>query len=266
MCCKRCDNRMVPMKPPHPAANGKDAITIRPCVSHSDFHECVNLQIAVWNFDPLEVVSSHILVVAAETGGQVLGAFEGERMIGFAQAFAAGRERKLYLHSHMVAVLPECQNRGIGRMLKIAQRDDALARGIDRIEWTFDPLQTLNAYFNIMKLGAIIRRYIPDFYGPSSSPLHANLPTDRVVAEWPLKSQRVERKLANAVESPPRGISVAIPRDFSNLRKGELSRAAEIQANIRSELIRRFAEGYMVTGFSVDDKQGNYLLEKSYED
>ncbi len=249
---------------PKPAQNG--TITIRSCRTHSEFHDCVNLQIAVWNFDPLEVVSSHILVVAAETGGQVLGAFDGDRMIGFAQAFAAGREGRLYLHSHMVAVLPEYQNRGIGRMLKLAQRDDALARGIDRIEWTFDPMQTLNAYFNIMKLGAVIRRYIPDFYGPSSSPLHANLPTDRVVAEWLLRSQRVERTLANGTESAPAVIALAVPRNFPELRKHRPSRAAEIQAHIRSELVWRFAEGFVVTGFAVDEEEGNYLLEKSYED
>lgn len=244
----------------HLTTAATSTIAIRPCTTHAEFHECVNVQIAVWNFEPLEVVSSHILVVAAETGGQVLGAFDGERMIGFAQAFAAGRQGKLYLHSHMVAVLPEYQNCGIGKMLKLAQRDDALARGIDRIEWTFDPLQTLNAYFNIMKLGAVIRRYIPDFYGPSSSPLHANLPTDRLVAEWMLKSDRVERVLAEDMRSPSATVSVAVPRNFAELKTRLPVQAAEIQAKVRNELMRYFAEGFVVAAFSVNDKEGNYLL------
>ena len=96
----------------------------------------------------------------------------------------------------MLAVLPEYRNRGIGKMLKIAQREDALARGIDLIEWTFDPMEVKNAYFNIERLGAIVRRYTPDFYGSSTSPLHGTLPTDRLHAEWWLKSDRVEAVMA----------------------------------------------------------------------
>ncbi len=210
---------------------GPASISVRPCLSHAEYRACVEVQIAVWNFAPLEVVSHHILVVAAETGGQVLGAFEGERMVGFAQSFAATRQGKLYLHSHMLAVLSEYQNRGIGRLLKLAQRDAALARGIDLIEWTFDPLEIRNAYFNIACLGAIARRYMPDFYGSSSSPLHANLPTDRVVAEWRLMSPHVQARLSGARPNPAAGaVSISVPRKLGELRRDQPSRAAEIQA------------------------------------
>lgn len=226
----------------------------------------MDLQQAVWSFDPIDVVSHHILTVAAETGGQVLGAFDGDRMVGFAQSFAAIRGGKVYLHSHMVAVSPEYQNRGIGRLLKMAQREDAMARGIDLIEWTFDPLETRNAYFNLARLGAIVRRYVPDFYGSSSSPLHANLPTDRLVAEWRLTSPRVQARLAGKAAEAAPGATISVPRNMGELRRHDSSRAAEIQARIRSEFLRSFEEGYAATGFVMTDTDGNYLLDKSYED
>jgi predicted GNAT superfamily acetyltransferase len=242
------------------------SVSIRRCTGHADYRRCVDLQQAVWNFDPIDVVSHHILAVATETGGQVLGAFDGDRMVGFAQSFAAHREGKVYLHSHMVAVLPEYQNHGIGRLLKMAQREDAIARGIDLIEWTFDPLETRNAYFNLARLGAIVRRYIPDFYGHSSSPLHANLPTDRLVAEWRLASPRVQARLAGKAAEPAPGATISVPRIMGELRRHDSSRAAEIQARIRREFLRSFEEGYTATGFAVNDTDGHYLLEKSYED
>jgi len=242
-------------------------ISIRRCTSHADYQSCMDLQQAVWNFDPIDVVSHHILVVAAETGGQVLGAFDGGRMVGFAQAFAATREGKVHLHSHMLAVLPEYQGRGIGRLLKLAQREDAMARGIDHIEWTFDPLQTRNAHFNLARLGAIVRRYIPDFYGSSSSPLHANLPTDRLLAEWRLTSPRVQAHLTGSGAEHTAGAPViSVPRNMDEMRRDQPARAAEIQARIRREFLQGFEEGYAATGFAMTDTDGHYLLEPFHED
>lgn len=253
------------MNSSQPSPTQKDPISIRTCNTHAEYRRCVDLQIAVWNFDPIDVVSHHILAVAAETGGQVLAAYEGEHMVGFAQAFAAGKAGKLYLHSHMLAVLPEYQSRGIGRMLKLAQREDALARGIDLIEWTFDPLEVRNAYFNISRLGAIVRRYIPNFYGDSSSPLHANLPTDRLVAEWRLSSPRVVERIAGIPVKTASEVRIVVPRNIGELRKHEPSAAGEIQARIRREFLQSFHEGYAATGFTVDEKEGNYLMERLYE-
>ena len=209
----------------------------------------MDLQLAVWNFDPIDVVAHHILVAAAETGGQVLGAFEGDRMVGFAQAFAATRGGKVHLHSHMVAVLPEYQGRGIGRSLKMAQREDAIARSIVLIEWTFDPLQTRNAYFNLARLGAIVRRYMPDFYGSSSSPLHANLLTDRLLAEWWLTSPRLQAHLAGCGAEHAAGAPViSVPRNMDELRRDQPARAVDIQARVRREFSEMFAQGYAATG------------------
>src|ERR1019366_5120641 len=114
-------------------------------------------------------------------------------LVGFAMALPGYRDGKPYLHSHMLAVLPEYRNGGLGRRLKLAQRDDALARGFDRMEWAFDPLEIKNAHLNLVRLGAIVRRYIRDFYGPSTSLLQGGLPTDRLVAEWWLRAARGAR-------------------------------------------------------------------------
>lgn len=241
----------------------QDSITIRHCRHPEDFKQCVELQTAVWHFDAVDVVGSHILVVAHEIGGQVLGAYDGDRMVGFALALPATRHGKVHLHSHMAAVAPEYQDRGIGRMLKLAQRDDALARGIDLIEWTFDPLQPRNANFGIARLGAIARRYIPDCYGSSTSPLHANLPTDRLVAEWHLNSERVRARAAGQYDQATKDLPmVSVPREIAELRRKDPALARDIQARMRHEFMAMFGRGYAVTGFSTTETDGNYLLEK----
>src|SRR5271166_6528955 len=183
-----------------------EVITVRPCYTIEEFEEMVELEIQVWGFVERDVVPSQMYVVASKVGGQVLGAFVGEKMAGFILAYPGIRDGRPYLHSHMAAVLPEFRDLGIGRPLKLAQREDALARGIPLIEWTFDPLQTKNAHFNICRLGAIARRYLTDVYGSTSSPLHGGLPTDRLVAEWHLESERVVDILAG--KEPDLGPSV----------------------------------------------------------
>src|SRR5579862_9256930 len=137
-----------------------------------------------------------MFVVADKVGGQVMGAFDGKLMVGFALSVPGTRTGHIYLHSHMLAVRKDHRNSGLGRRLKLLQREDALARGIELVEWTFDPLEIKNAYLNIEKLGAIARRYNINQYGISSSPLQGGLPSDRLIAEWWLKSTRVESLLA----------------------------------------------------------------------
>src|SRR4051794_13972047 len=132
-----------------------------------------------------------MFVVASKIGGQVIGAFHEENLVGFALSIPGSRNGHTYLHSHMLAVREQYRNAGLGRRLKLAQRDDAIARGFELMEWTFDPLEIKNAYLNIEKLGVIVRRYTLNQYGISSSPLQGGLPTDRCVAEWWLNSERV---------------------------------------------------------------------------
>src|SRR5580700_11640235 len=192
---------------------------------------CLELQQRIWGYTPIETVPDQIFIVAKKTGGQVMTAYHGDTPVGFTLAFAAMREGLGYLHSHMVGVVEEYQNRGVGRLLKLAQREDALRRGIRLIEWTFDPLQLKNAHFNIERLGAIVRRYIPNLYGRTSSPLHAGLPTDRLVAEWWVRSSRVEEAVTDspAVMVPGGVERVAIPSEIRQLCETRPYVAAEIQ-------------------------------------
>jgi predicted GNAT superfamily acetyltransferase len=157
----------------------------------------------------------------------------------------------------MTAVLPEYRDLGIGRQLKLAQRDDALARGISLIEWTFDPLQTRNAYFNICRLGVVARRYLLDIYGSTSSPLHGGLPTDRLVAEWHLASDRVEQVLTGKEPA----LADAKERVEIVLDESSPETIAQTQIQARQRFQDLFARGHVVTWFEKLPGGGAYLLE-----
>ena len=236
-------------------------IEVRHCQQLEEFQECVRLQQLTWSEDI--VVPAAVFVVALETGGQVLGAFEGSRMIGFTMALGGfHRGGKILLHSHMTAVLPEFRDRGVGRMLKLLQRDDALRRGINLVEWTFDPLELKNAYFNIVRLGAIVRRFIPNCYGITDSPLHSGLPTDRLVAEWWLDSARVKTILAGAAAPPGKSVErIAVPANIAELRQHDRQAAAQQQTRIRQEFERWFTQRYVVTGIERAQEIVSYVFE-----
>jgi predicted GNAT superfamily acetyltransferase len=242
-------------------------VIVRPADDSSDFAIGVGLQQAIWGYSEIDTVPDQMFVVAKKTGGQVLLAFDGESAVGFALAFVALNESGAYLHSHMVGVLAEYRDRGVGRLLKLAQREDALARQINRIEWTFDPLQLKNARFNIARLGAIVRHYIPNLYGRTSSPLHAGLPTDRLVAEWWVRSSRVEKALTDSPEIvvSAKTERIAMPADIQRLCQTQSEAAVEIQSRVRARFEELIAAGYAATGFELNDKEGVYLLEP-YED
>jgi predicted GNAT superfamily acetyltransferase len=238
-------------------------ITYRHCRTHEDFLACQEIDHKVWHDHDLEVPIT-LYVVAVETGGQVLGAFDGERMVGFTFAVPGVRDGRLYMHSHMTGVLAEARNRGVGRGLKLFQRDDALARGIDLVEWTFDPLEIKNAYFNIMRLGAVVRRFIPNCYGVTASPLHGGLPTDRLVAEWELRSERVERCLRG--ESPvdtvrADAVRIAVPKAIGELKLSDPATARGEQDRIRDEFQKWFGRGYVVVALETEGETVNYVLE-----
>ncbi len=234
---------------------------MRRCASLAEYEACVKLERTVWGEDI--TVPSPIFVVAVETGGQVLGAFEGGRMIGFTLALAGIHGGKPFLHSHMTAVLPERQNAGVGRMLKLLQRDDALARGLDLVEWTFDPLELRNAYFNLVRLGAVVRRIIPNFYGITESPLHAGLPTDRLVAEWWLDSGRVKKILAGAAAPASKAaVRIAVPADIGEWKHKDQKRALDVQAEIRKQFERWFRQGYVAASLERGESSAHYVLER----
>jgi predicted GNAT superfamily acetyltransferase len=175
------------------------------------------------------------------------------------------RNGHAYLHSHHLAVLPAWRNGGVGRRLKLAQRDDALARGIELIEWTFDPLEIKNAHLNIARLGAIARRYRHNFYGHTSSPLQGGLPTDRLVAEWWLKSDRVERILRGEQPQAQIEAQVDVPAAIYEWKalpeKRDAARA--LQAANATALDAAFARGLAVLGYRRNEQgDGSFLLGK----
>jgi predicted GNAT superfamily acetyltransferase len=244
----------------------KQEIRIRSMEEAQEMGVCVELQQRIWGYAPIDTVPDQIFIVAKKTGGQVMAAYDGDAPVGFAVAFAAMREGFTYLHSHMVGVVEGYQNRGVGRLLKLAQRDDALERGISLIEWTFDPLQLKNAHFNIERLGTIVRHYVPNLYGRTSSPLHAGLPTDRLVAEWWVRSQRVEGVLAGRLCAMGSDCQrIAVPADIRRICRDEPLTAEKIQTNVREQFVANIADGRAATGFEFNKEQGTYLLER-YED
>lgn len=234
-------------------------IQIRPLHSLAEFDECVRLQQLTWGRDI--VVPTAIFVVGEHTGGLSHGAFEGGRMAGFTMALAGYRDGQAFLHSHMAAVLPEYQNRGIGRRLKLAQRDDALAKGIRLIEWTFDPLELKNAYFNFNRLGIVARRYLPNCYGITDSPVHGGLPTDRLVAEWWIDSPRVRALLAEGPQTVRAATSIAIPCDIAAVKMSDRTAALNIQSSLREQFQERFGQGLAATSVEKSTQTLNYLLE-----
>jgi len=225
---------------------------------------CVALQKEVWNFTDIELVPLRMFVVARKIGGQVIAAFEGKEMIGFALAIPGARNRYAYLHSQMLAVRPEYRNAGLGRRMKFFQREDALERGFELIEWTFDPLEIKNAYLNIEKLGAIARRYTVDQYGITSSPLQGGLPTDRLIAEWWLNSKRVDAMVRNGTHPPVRPEkTIAVPAQVYQWKATAECRvrAKEIQEQNRKQFVQAFSEGLAVLGYERDCQgNGKFLL------
>jgi predicted GNAT superfamily acetyltransferase len=237
------------------------SISVRNCTSLDDFHRCVEIQKAVWGESDLEVEPYVTFVVAKQTGGQVIGAFEVDSMVGFCLAMPGIRGNTRYLHSHMTGVLPSHRDRRIGRLLKIFQRDEALSRDIRLVEWTFDPLETRNAHFNFNRLGAFSRQFIPNFYGVTTSPLHRGLATDRLLVEWHLDSKRVIAAIneltPNTVDSPA---LIHLPAELEHWKINDLARLADIQTRIRSEFQHWFAKGYAATAVRSTLSGADYCL------
>ncbi|HEY6448207.1 MAG TPA: GNAT family N-acetyltransferase [Acidobacteriaceae bacterium] len=244
-------------------------IVLRACEGFDELAACVELQVQTWGYNDGDVIPRRMFTVAQRIGGQVIGAFDpNQQMIGFAMSLPGTKAAKKpgspprpYLHSHMLAVLPPYRNAGIGRRLKLYQRVEALSRGIQLMEWTFDPLEIKNAFLNIHRLGVIVRSYTSNFYGVSSSRLQAGLPTDRLHAEWWMDSARVEAILNDS--SPPQLQileTITVPKAVSKWKAASVSQALALQTENRRRFESAFARGLTVTGFRVDS-EGNGMFE-----
>lgn len=230
------------------------AIEIRGCHGPAEMQACVTLQQRAWGFPDIETVPGRLFVVAEKIGGQVLGAWDGDHLAGFAMALPGWHDRKAYLHSHMVAVDAPYRARGLGYRLKMAQREDGLQRGFEWMEWTFDPLQAGNAYFNLQKLGAVTGRYLPHHYGPLGSKLQAGLPSDRLVAEW--RWSKPEAARPTTVER----VEIAAKIDAWKQNPAEVTKALAEQRRVREALEAAFARGLVAVGFERGHLGGGWYL------
>jgi predicted GNAT superfamily acetyltransferase len=243
-----------------------DGIVVRSVTDVEELRAFVPLQKEVWGFADNELVPLRIFSLAPKIGGQSIGAWDGDTLVGFAFSIPGTRNGHSYLHSHMLAVRAEYRNSGLGRRLKLFQREDAIAHGYELIEWTFDPLEIKNAYLNIEKLGAIARRYNINQYGITSSPLQGFLPTDRLVAEWWLKSKRVKSLLANQPQTGfEEKMRIEIPSEIYEWKANPETRqkAADVQLRNRERFLEAFSQDLACLRYGrTEDGSGMFVLGK----
>jgi predicted GNAT superfamily acetyltransferase len=225
---------------------------IRPLTEIAEFQQCVDLSRECFGMADVDLLPKRFFVVLNSIGGLVLGALEGNKVIGFLNTMPAVRDGASYWYSQVMAVARDHWNSGIGMQLKLAQRDHARLCGIQRIEWTFDPRESKNAYFNLEKLGAIVRRYYVNYYGEISSELHSGLDSDRVVAEWWIQQPRV--KLAGDVRR------MFIPADIQSLKKQSLDSAKDVQMRVREQFLKNLQDDYFAAGFERTEEWSAYLF------
>jgi len=275
------------------------SFTFRDLTTLDDFVSVVDLERRIWGPAYDDVVPVPILAVTGKRGGILIGGFDSDRgdtMVGFVYSIAAIRDRQPTQWSHMLGVVDEYRNSGLGLRLKLLQRERALAMGLDLIEWTYDPMQAANAHLNFAKLGVVSEHYEENVYGESSSPLHKGNPTDRFVAEWWIRTPHVERRVTspqpftirsseigdapgvNRLEAAgewfecadvdltfdARRLTVAIPTGFTDMLQRAPERALAWRLASRDIFTTLFARGYRAVDFQLDraGRRGAYLLAR----
>ena len=208
---------------------------IRELTLPDEFEACMDLQREGFGWSDIELMPIRFFIVSRHIGGLVLGAFDGGRMVGFLSAIPGLREREPYWHSHILAVSTASRDSGIGTQLKFAQKEHALQRGIRLIEWTFDPLMSRNAYLNIEKLGVIVRRYYPSFYGKDR---------DRLVAEWWLDRPRP------SLNGESRRVTIAADPEGSQSDR----------VRVREEFLTHIKDDFYVPGFQRHGETSDYVF------
>jgi predicted GNAT superfamily acetyltransferase len=273
-------------------------IQIRDLTTIDEFRQVVALEQAIWGYtDQGDLVTVPVFIFTVHRGATLIGAFDATgRMVGFAYAVIGMKDGRPMQWSHMAGVLPEFRG-GLGYRLKLAQRERALAQGLDLIEWTFDPLQAMNAHFNFAKLGGVAEEYAANFYGESTSALHRGTPTDRLVVSWKITEPHVIRRLeqppgfrarAHEVSEAPvvnatrlegswrevtainlaledRRVWIEIPTGFTDMQQLEPGRALRWRLDVRQMFEHYFAKGYRAVDFVLQRENGfgRYLLAKA---
>jgi predicted GNAT superfamily acetyltransferase len=250
--------------------------------SRLDLTETERLQQTVFGVSDRDLISSSILVTAHETGGEVLGAFDGERLVGFVSGWGGYVDGRARIVSDLMAVEAGYRG-GVGVTLKGLQAVVALQAGFEEIVWTVDPLRAANARLNFERLGAFARKYLRNVYGDDyGEGLYGGLPSDRLFITWPLRSARVRSRLLGAYEplvpvalaalpeyapvTSESQVRVAIPGDIDGLLASDPAQAHEWRHRLRKILEAAFASRYAITGFAGrrGESRGYYLLERDF--
>jgi predicted GNAT superfamily acetyltransferase len=263
------------------------SIQIRPIKTSDELRAVEQLQVEVWGCSEREVLPALALIPLIDIGGVLLGAFTEQELIGFVVGFPGIESGKPILHSDMLAVKHAYRSAGLGCKLKLAQREAALVNGIDRITWTFDPLQSANAHLNFSRLGVTADRYKVNYYGETSSALHRT-GTDRLWVTWDLRSERVEQRVALGVETPGTlseqalvemninqepvmravdlkrfsSVRIEIPDNINALMASDAERGRRWREATRAAFTAALAEGFVVVDFfrSVQEGHAGYYL------
>jgi predicted GNAT superfamily acetyltransferase len=259
---------------PRAAAEQSSDIEIREVTAIEEYDACIRLQRDVFGLPDLEISPRRHLIVSHQAGGWTLGAFVEGKLVGFVHHLAAVRGDEIFGYSHMMAVATEYQNHGIGARLKWAQRTRALSEGRNFIKWTFEPTRARNAYFNLNRLGVVVREYAVNFYGTDyvTNPAEKaagvrHMDSDRVFARWELRSPRVEALAAGAEHSlaaqPDR--TIEIPADYSALLKSDPTAGKAEQMRVREEFVKALGDGLVCRAFERDAARPRYLFFRDQE-
>ncbi len=263
---------------------------LRDLDSQDDLAAVVRVQHEVWGEDCDDIVPRSMFAVGIRTGGILIGADDDAgRLVAFVFSLPGVRHGRLVQWSHLLAVTPAARGNALGLRLKLAQRDRALARGLDLVEWTFDPLRAGNARLNVHRLGCVVEAYLDDVYGPSASPLDGGLPTDRVIASWHIASAHVARRVeAGAIVARDASVGLAphvlrtredgafrAPHGEPDLSRDEPRLRVEIPARFGRMLeaapdlalawrlaARRVFHAYFARGYRVVDIDGGPAAER----
>ena len=240
-------------------------VVIRECVSVDDFQQCIELERAVWKDDDIGIMPIRLYMISRSCKAPTIGAFDPSgQLVGFVHTMLALMGRNVVYHSHLAAVIEGLRHKDIGYKMKLAQRDFALQAGIPMIVWTFDPLQSRNAHLNINKLGAIIRRYEENYYSEGfSSVFDSGVPSDRIFAEWWVRSPYVEAAVAGRrPQVPGANSSVVIPDDINAVRARSIEDHVHWRLKVRDDFRRELSTGKIARGFERDREsaESRYLF------